>query len=296
MRQADGVPSLISSPAGLLRVEVDGPATADVVVLSAGLGGGWFDWPAVVRLLAADLRVVCFDRPGTGDSGPALAPPSLAREVAVLDAVLDAVGAPRAVLVGHSIAGLHVEGYARLRPERVAGAVLLDPSPEPPGVGRPFDGEAVFARMLLAFGRVPGMRRLGRALAGWSGPASRRSVLRTGSHTHREVAPLDRIEAVYRRPEVIGAILDELAAYPDLVAELEAVRAGHPLPELPWLVLTAAQALGKPRQARRILACHARLARLVPGGAHELVQRCGHMMPLDRPDTVAEAVRRVKGV
>lgn len=285
--------SLISSPAGTLRIEVDGTASGPVVVLSAGLGGGWFDWPAVVALLAEDHRIVRFDRPGTGDSGPALIPPSLDREVAVLDAVLDAAGADRAVLVGHSIAGLHVEGYARLRPARVAGAVLLDPSPEPPGVGRPFDGEAVLARVLLGLGRVPGLRRLGHALARWSGPAVRRSVLRTGSTTHREVAPAERIEAVYRRPEVVGAILDELAAYPDLVAELEAVRAGHAMPELPWLVLTAAGALGRPRQARRILAAHARLARLCPGGGHELVADCGHMMPLDRPDAVAAAVRRV---
>ncbi|MGW0518374.1 alpha/beta fold hydrolase [Crossiella sp. NPDC003009] len=288
--------SLIPSPAGLLRVELDGPERGPVVVLSAGLGGGWFDWPAVVDLLAEDLRVVRFDRPGTGGSGPALTPPGLAREVAVLDAVLDAAGAARAVLVGHSIAGLHVEGYARLRPARVTGAVLLDPSPEPPGVGRPFDGEAVVARALLALARVPGLRRLGRALAGWSGPAGRRSVLRNASRTRREVAPSAQVDEVYRRPEVLGAILDELAAYPDLVAELEAVRAEHPLPELPWLVLTAADALGRPRQARRLLAAHARLARLVPGGAHELIERCGHMMPLDRPDTVAAAVRRVNGM
>ncbi|MBP2473873.1 pimeloyl-ACP methyl ester carboxylesterase [Crossiella equi] len=282
---------VLSTGYGRVHTEVSG--AGPLVVLCAGLGGGWFDWPAVRALLEPDYRVLSFDRPGTGESGPALAPPSLAREVGVLDAVL---GPERAVLVGHSIAGLHVEGYARLRPERVAGAVLLDPSPEPPGVGRPWDGEAATARLLLALGRVPGLTALGRRLAGWWGPASRRSVLRSASVSGCERAPLPQVEAVYRRPEVLGAVLAELAAYPDLVAELEAVRARHPVPDVPWLVLTAADALGRSGRSRRTLAAHARLARLAPRGGHQVLPRCGHMVPLDRPDAVAGAVRLVNPV
>ncbi|WP_440900901.1 alpha/beta fold hydrolase, partial [Actinosynnema sp.] len=110
-----------------LHLVADGPEGAPPVVLLSGLAGAIADWDPVTRLLATSARVLRFDRPGTGASTPSPQPSSARREVAVLDAVLDAVGAP-AVLVGHSLAGLHAEAFARLRPRRVRGAVLVDPS------------------------------------------------------------------------------------------------------------------------------------------------------------------------
>ncbi|HEX7309264.1 alpha/beta fold hydrolase, partial [Lentzea sp.] len=121
-----------------LHLVVDGPADAPPVVLVSGLAGAVADWDPVTQLLAPSARVVRFDRPGNGESTPSSEFPSARREVAVLDAVVDVAGGP-AVLVGHSLAGLHVEAYARLRPERVRGAVLVDPSLVPPGIGRPVD-------------------------------------------------------------------------------------------------------------------------------------------------------------
>lgn len=83
-------------------------------MLTSGLAGAVADWDAVTRLLAPAVRVLRFDRPGIGAS----------------------TLSPSAVLVGHSLAGLHVEAYTRLRPARVRGAVLVDPSLAPPGIGR----------------------------------------------------------------------------------------------------------------------------------------------------------------
>ncbi|MFJ8958988.1 alpha/beta fold hydrolase [Lentzea sp. NPDC102401] len=134
-----------------LDLVADGPEDAPPVVLTSGLVGTVVDWDAVTRLLAPAVRVLRFDRPGIGASTPSPSAVSGRREVTVLDAVLDFAGGP-AVLVGHSLAGLHVEAYARLRPARVRGAVLVDPSLAPPGIGRPLDLDAALAAALVRFG------------------------------------------------------------------------------------------------------------------------------------------------
>ncbi|GAA2689469.1 Pimeloyl-ACP methyl ester carboxylesterase [Actinosynnema pretiosum] len=245
-----------------LHLVADGPADAPPVVLLSGLAGAIADWDPVTRLLATSARVVRFDRPGTGASTPSPEPPSARREVAVLDAVLDAVGAP-AVLVGHSMAGLHAEAFARLRPWRVRGAVLVDPSLAPPGIGRPADVGAALAKALL---------RLGVA-----GPAA------------RAASPLLHLAG---RPPARVAVVQELAGYPELVAEVDALRGAHPLPDVPWWVLTAGGTLGRPRSASGVLAAHASMASLSPGGVHRVVPEAGHLVQLDDPRAVAGPVLR----
>ncbi|MBM7864222.1 alpha/beta fold hydrolase [Lentzea nigeriaca] len=245
-----------------VHVVDDGPADAPPVVLTSGLAGGLADWDPLVRLLVPAQRVLRFDRPGNGTSTPSPETPSVRRDVAVLDAVLDVAGAP-AVLVGHSLAGLHVEAYARLRPSRVRGAVLVDPSLVPPGIGRPFDVGAVLATAVLRLG----LAELAARCAG----------------------PLLRLAG--RPPAGPGAVA-ELAGYADLVAEVDALRAAHPLPDVPWWVLTAGGTLGGPSSARRILAAHGAMAALARRGVHRIVPDSTHLLQLDRPAAVAEAVLR----
>ena len=245
-----------------VRLVADGPAGAPPVVLTSGLAGAVFDWDAVTRLLTPSARVLRFDRPGTGASTPSPDAPSMRREVAVLDAVLDVAGAP-AVLVGHSLAGLHVEAYVRLRPARVRGAVLVDPSLAPPGIGRPFDVGALLATALVRLGAA----ELAARCAG----------------------PLLRLAG---RPPARAAAVAELAGYADLVAEVDALRVAHPMPDVPWLVLTAGGTLGGAKSARRILAAHGSMAAFAPRGMHRIVADATHMLQLDDPAAVAEAVRR----
>ncbi|WP_309117665.1 alpha/beta hydrolase [Saccharothrix sp.] len=267
---------MIASLAGEVHVVATGRG-GPTVLLASGLGSAWFDWDAVVRLLAPHARVLVYDRPGTGNSGPALAPATLAREVAVLDAVL--AGVPDAVLVGHSMAALHVEAWARLRPDRVRGLVLVDPDPEVPGAGRPFDLSALVARWVLRL-RLDGLvARHGMALRRWAV---------TGSTLARfDPGPPDQVKSVYARPSVTRAVLDELASYPGQVAALERLRAFRPLPHVPFTVLTA---------GRRVFPEHLALAGQVPWGTNVLVPGSRHMVPVDRPDAVALPVlRAVRG-
>ncbi|NGY66116.1 alpha/beta hydrolase [Lentzea sp. NEAU-D13] len=269
---------MIPSSAGRLHVTSSGRPDQPVVVLSSGLGGAWFDWDRTVRLLEPLARVIVFDRPGLGMSGPARRGPSLAREVAVLDAVMR--GVPRAVLVGHSMASLHVEAYARLRPHRVAGVVLLDPDTETPGAGAPFDPAALIAQGMRAFGS----RWLGARISRRYGHAVRNLLTAVSTLGVTDPAPADLVELVYRRPGVGRAALWELASYPGQVATLERLRKRRELPEVPWIVLTA---------GRKVWPEHRSLAALVPWGRNVPVPGSRHMIQMDRPDAVVMAVRDV---
>lgn len=245
-----------------LHLVVDGPVAAPPVVLISGLAGAVRDWDPVTRLLATSTRVLRFDRPGIGRSTPSSEAAAMLREVAVLDAVLDVAGGP-AVLVGHSLAGLHVEAYARLRPGRVRGAVLVDPSLVPPGIGRPVDAGAVVANVLLGLGAAGLVARC--------------------------AGPLLRLAG---RPPITPAVVEELAGYPTLVAEVDAVRDMCGLPHVPWQVLTAGGTLGGARSASRILTAHGSMASLSSRGVHRIVPEAGHLVQLDDPHAVADAVLR----
>jgi pimeloyl-ACP methyl ester carboxylesterase len=269
---------MIPTSAGRVHVSTSGRPDQPVVVLSSALGGAWFDWDRTVRLLAPLARVIVFDRPGLGMSGPPRRGPSLAREVAVLDAVLR--GIPRAVLVGHSIAAMHVEAYARLRPHRVDGVVLLDPDTETPGAGASFDPAALIAQGMRAFGS----RWLGVRISRRYGHAVRNLLTAVSTLGVTDPAPADLVELVYRRPGVGRAALWELASYPGQVATLERLRKRRELPRVPWLVLTA---------GRKVWPEHRSLAALVPWGRNVPVPGSRHMIQMDRPDAVVMAVREV---
>lgn len=79
--------------------------------------------------LAAKRRVLLLDLPGQGGSDPA--PPGLgfADCASAIVGVLDAAGIEKAVVCGHSFGGMLAVEVAAAYPDRVAGAVLLDPAP-----------------------------------------------------------------------------------------------------------------------------------------------------------------------
>jgi len=113
---ADGVP---------LRYFVSGTGEPAVVLVH-----GWaMDhrlWDGQVPALAAAHRVITLDLAGHGASGStrsAWTIPAFGEDV---KAVVEAAGASRLVLVGHSMSGPVVLEAARRMPERVAGIVLVD--------------------------------------------------------------------------------------------------------------------------------------------------------------------------
>jgi len=79
----------------------------------------------VVRALSVRARVILFDKRGTGASDRVKALPRLPQRVEDLEAVLDAVRSPGAVLVGFSEGGPLALTFAVTRPRRVRGLALV---------------------------------------------------------------------------------------------------------------------------------------------------------------------------
>jgi pimeloyl-ACP methyl ester carboxylesterase len=106
------------------REHGSGPA----VVLLHGLGSLTNEMMAtgIIDALAADYRVIVFDRPGFGYSerprGRIWTP---AAQAALLRQALDTLGVSRPVIVGHSWGTLVTLEMALREPERTAGLVLL---------------------------------------------------------------------------------------------------------------------------------------------------------------------------
>jgi pimeloyl-ACP methyl ester carboxylesterase len=257
----------------------DGPP----LLLSTGLGGAWFDWERVVDLLAGRHRVIVFDRPGLGAGPIGHRPPSLRAEAGLLAALAEWAGAPVTV-VAHSVAAFHAEALARTRPDLVTGLVLVDPSCErdqKPGVRL----TATLTPLTRAAGTLAQITGLSRLLGPWAyrrvlGGISRRGPAVSGSV----------VRSVYGRGQVLGAVLAEYIAYREMAADLAALRERRSLPAIPLVVLTALGDLPAPGEARRWSVCHAGLAAMSPYGRQVRLPECPHMVQLDRPDAVAEAV------
>lgn len=117
-----------------LRMVCMGEASSrPLVVLEAGLLGFSAGWDAVQKQLAGvGLRSCAYDRAGLGFSDPGPAPRDGTAIVADLEALLKAAHEPGPyIMVGHSMAGLHIRYFTVRHPDLVKGMVLVDAtSPE----------------------------------------------------------------------------------------------------------------------------------------------------------------------
>lgn len=113
---------------GRLKVARAGPpatAAEGVAIAAHGLTTA-LTWRTVARRLDEGICLLAPDLRGRGRSATLPGPYGMAAHVADLIAVLDHVGAPSAVLVGHSLGAYVVERLAGEHPERATAVVLLD--------------------------------------------------------------------------------------------------------------------------------------------------------------------------
>ena len=105
---------------------------AQPIVFLSGAGMDIDSWFKVLPGVAAFGAVVAVDRLGVGKSDRPTTPQTGGVIVAAIRSLLTQSDvAPPYVLVGHSLGGLHVELFARLHPDDVAGVVLVEAaSPE----------------------------------------------------------------------------------------------------------------------------------------------------------------------
>jgi esterase len=106
------------------------------ILIVHGLQYFSWDWLEVAHALGTEREVLCVDMRGFGDSQWSAqkdySVPTMAQDIVN---VLDHVGWKRAVLIGHSIGGRSTTYAAAKQPERVAGLVLVDYTPENAPVG-----------------------------------------------------------------------------------------------------------------------------------------------------------------
>lgn len=239
-------------------------------------------WEPVLRLLGGERRIT-FDRPGLAGTPWPGELPTLAQETRTLTELVEWIGAP-VVLVAHSMASFHAEALARLRPDLVAAMVMVDGSVEwldrPPRPGRLWPAKAVH-RMTS----VPPLHRLG-------GVVHRLGI---SAQTAQRLSPRvsERLGQLYSDPDSMAMGLAEASAYLGQAWELLALRGAHPMPSLPVQVLSATKLV--PRWWCRT---QRRWSRLLggPSGMSEQVDVAGsrHMMMLDRPDAIVQAIEQVR--
>jgi pyruvate dehydrogenase E2 component (dihydrolipoamide acetyltransferase) len=126
---AGGVPELQTADVGGRKISYAGTGQdGDVVLLVHGYGGDRNSWLFLQEPLAARHRVYALDLPGHGTSAKDVGDGALEVLADAVTGVLDAVGAERAHLVGHSMGGAVALSVAARDPGRVASLTLIAPS------------------------------------------------------------------------------------------------------------------------------------------------------------------------
>jgi pimeloyl-ACP methyl ester carboxylesterase len=114
------------------------PGSGPPTLLLHGIGNYGRYWDLFANAVGDRLMLVAPDARGHGESGRPADGYAPADFTADALAVLDALGIQRAVVVGHSMGGLHSINLAARHPERVRALVIVDASPDPmpAGTGR----------------------------------------------------------------------------------------------------------------------------------------------------------------
>lgn len=273
----------------VLHVVRDGRGDGPTVVVTSGLGGAWCDWDLVAPELGRECQVVRFDRPGLGFSAPDPRPQTVRGEAERIAALVAKLGVRGPyVLVAHSFAAFHAEGFARLYPEQVAGLVLVDPSVEASPRARP----AAELRVKAAHAAGAAFRLTG--LSRPLGPALRWLAVLAMSRRGRDVAADPRwTRKAYGSGRFLAAAFAENTVYRDQAAELVALRKSRPLPDVPLRVLAGAGGRETLAVRARWLRAQRTLADLAPQGHCTVLDDAAHLLMMDRPDAVTAAVREV---
>ena len=188
-----------------LRLRDTGPRDAPVVILLHGFGSSLDTWEPWAENLSARYRVIRFDLPGFGLTGPdPTGDYSDDREIQILVDLMDQLGVVRASLVGNSLGGRIAWNFAAQHPDRLTRMVLVSP-----------DG---FASAGFEYDKTPETPLMMRALP----YVTPRGFLR------------ETLAAAYARPEALSDAT--LTRYHDLMlapgVRMEQVRLRDPAPIL----------------------------------------------------------------
>jgi pyruvate dehydrogenase E2 component (dihydrolipoamide acetyltransferase) len=237
----------------------------EVVLLIHGYGGDRNSWLFLQEPLAARHRVYALDLPGHGTSSKDVGTGSVAMFAEVVLGVLDAIGAERAHLVGHSLGGSVAVAVAARDPRRISSLTLIAPS----GLG-----SEINAGYLRAFADAQTRREL-KPVVG--------QLFADESLVTRHV--IDDLLA-YKRLDGVDAALHTLA---DTLLDGDTQRIDSAA------ALAALAALGDAMPVTVVWGSADRIipagqAQSVAGAVHHLLDDTGHMPHMERPAEVQAAI------
>jgi len=278
---------IISADGTLLHAVVLEPEPRAIGAATVVLAHGWTEqlsfWGPVIGLLRdRGLRIVAYDLRGHGSSGPAAGDDySIERFGDDVEAVLAAADAPadEVVVVGHSLGGMAIAAWASDHDvrARVAGAALVNT-----GVDDLIGGALVLGEL----GKRLNPQWLGRALLGSSAPLPPLSTpLQQAVIRHTAFGPTATAAQVAFYERMLMTTPANVRAASGIA--LSDLHLGSALARLtvPTLVIAGDRdRLTPPDHSRRI-------ADALPSRNGLIVlERTGHMSPLERPREVADAI------
>jgi pimeloyl-ACP methyl ester carboxylesterase len=176
----------------------------------------------------------------------------------------------RFAIAGHSMGGRAALEVFRKAPDRIAGIALLDTAYAPRLAGGAGEQEAVQRYALLEQGRSEGLRAMG---ARWAQPMVHPERL---SDEPLMNAILDMIAR--KTADIFAAQIKALLERPDAAPVLRAIRC-------PAVVLCGRQ------DSWSVLAQHHEMAAMNPHCRLVVIEECGHMSTMERPEAVTAAMR-----
>jgi pyruvate dehydrogenase E2 component (dihydrolipoamide acetyltransferase) len=261
--EAAGAPELQIADVGGRKISYAGAGTdGDVVLLVHGYGGDRNSWLFLQEPLAAKYRVYALDLPGHGTSAKDVGDGSPAVLADAVTGVLDALGAARAHLVGHSMGAAVVLTAAARDPGRIVSLTLIAPSGFGPEINAGY-------------------------LRGFADAQTRRELKPVVGHLFADESLVTRQLVddllAYKRLDgvdealhtLLGALLDGDTQAGDSAALIAALGDAVPVTVV-W-----------GREDRVIPAAQ---AESVAGAVRHLIDRAGHMPHMERPAEVQAAI------
>jgi pyruvate dehydrogenase E2 component (dihydrolipoamide acetyltransferase) len=263
---AAGAPELQTADVGGRKISYAGAGAegqdGDVILLVHGYGGDRNSWLFLQEPLAAKYRVYALDLPGHGTSAKDVGDGTLGVLADAVTGVLDAVGAGRAHLVGHSLGGAVALAVAAGDPGRIASVTLIAPA----GFG-----SEINAGYLRGFADAQTRRELKPVVGQLFADES--LVTRQVVDDVLAYKRLDGVDEALHT--LLGMLLDGDAQRTDSAAALAAIGDAVPV----TVVWGSADRIIPSAQAES-----------VTGAVRYLIEGAGHMPHMERPGEVQAAI------
>jgi pimeloyl-ACP methyl ester carboxylesterase len=248
------------------------------IILDSGAGGFSLEWRNIQHSLSQYARVCAYDRAGYGWSDMGPLPRTTKRIAHELHTLLENAGIHGPfIIVGHSFGGFTAQYFARYFEDEIAGLVLVDSSHDEQVYRLPENGKNVVRRSLH----------------------QDRSTMVTKAVLHEHYPEEDAAVAqqLMARWSAMLTWREEMANYALSARELRDLHRG-PILQIPIVVLTRGKRVWPDTpygdaMEKAWTELQDELSDLSDHSTHIIAENSGHVIHLDEPDLVVDAIHDV---